>query len=72
MSKGPLARRLASPLAVLCLLAISATLEAQSKPARTEVGGESPNRYLWVGNSFFYYNNSMHGHVANLARMIRS
>ena len=21
---------------------------------------------LWVGNSFFYYNNSMHGHVGRL------
>ena len=21
---------------------------------------------LWVGNSFFYYNNSMHGHLGQL------
>ncbi len=27
-----------------------------------------PQALLWVGNSFFYYNNSMHGHVALLAR----
>ncbi|MEN9559444.1 MAG: hypothetical protein RLZZ502_655 [Pseudomonadota bacterium] len=27
-----------------------------------------PQSVLWVGNSFFYYNNSLHGHVANLAR----
>jgi hypothetical protein len=26
----------------------------------------SPGSLLWVGNSFFYYNNSMHGHVGNL------
>ena len=25
-----------------------------------------PKSVLWVGNSFFYYNNSMHGHVGNL------
>ena len=24
--------------------------------------------FLWVGNSFFYYNNSMHGHVSQMAR----
>lgn len=24
--------------------------------------------FLWVGNSFFYYNNSMHGHVGNMSR----
>jgi hypothetical protein len=42
---------------------------AQStKPKRSDVGGERPRAILWVGNSFFYYNNSMHGHVANLAR----
>jgi hypothetical protein len=22
-----------------------------------------PKAVLWVGNSYFYYNNSMHGHV---------
>ena len=26
----------------------------------------SPKTALWVGNSFFYYNNSMHGHVGQL------
>jgi hypothetical protein len=26
----------------------------------------APKSVLWVGNSFFYYNNSMHGHVGNL------
>jgi hypothetical protein len=25
-----------------------------------------PKTALWVGNSFFYYNNSMHGHVRQL------
>ena len=25
-----------------------------------------PKTALWVGNSFFYYNNSMHGHVGSL------
>jgi hypothetical protein len=51
-------------LALACGLA-----QADTKPTRTEVGGDHPAlSYLWVGNSFFYYNNSMHGHVGNLAR----
>ena len=38
-------------------------LESQSKPLPkvTEV-----KSMLWVGNSFFYYNNSMHGHVTQM------
>jgi hypothetical protein len=66
MSNEPRVPRLAA-LVLLWLLAISAAADAQ-RPARTDVGGEAPNRFLWVGNSFFYYNNSMHGHVGNLAR----
>jgi len=27
-----------------------------------------PHAMLWVGNSFFYYNNSMHGHVSGLVQ----
>ncbi len=29
---------------------------------------EQTKTVLWVGNSFFYYNNSMHGHVGQLIR----
>ena len=29
---------------------------------------EQTKAVLWVGNSFFYYNNSMHGHVGQLIR----
>ena len=53
---------------LLCLLSACANLSAQTKPARTEVGGDGGRSLLWVGNSFFYYNNSMHGHYGNLAR----
>ncbi len=28
--------------------------------------GETPASLLWVGNSFFYFNNSMHGHLGGL------
>jgi hypothetical protein len=47
---------------------LSANASAQTKPKRTDVGGATPASILWVGNSFFYYNNSMHSHVANLVR----
>ena len=60
-------RRLAVLASVLWLLAISGVLHAQTKPARTDAGGENSVSFLWVGNSLFYYNNSMHGHVGNLA-----
>jgi len=41
---------------------------AQTKPQRGDVGVENPRAFLWVGNSFFYYNNSMHGHFNALAQ----
>jgi hypothetical protein len=39
---------------------------AQSKPSRVDPG-VAPAALLWVGNSFFYYNNSMHNHFGRLA-----
>ena len=52
----------------LSWLALSAVAIAQTKPTRTEVGGVTPASILWVGNSFFYYNNSLHNHVSSLIR----
>lgn len=49
------------------MFCLSAAVSAQTKPTRTEVGG-TPTAILWVGNSFFYYNNSMHSHVLSLVR----
>jgi len=46
---------------------MSVTASAQTRPKRTDVGA-APSGILWVGNSFFYYNNSMHNHVSNLVR----
>lgn len=38
-----------------------------SAPSATEAAPATPPKSaLWVGNSFFYYNNSMHGHVGQL------
>jgi hypothetical protein len=63
------ARRIHRHLFFLVMAAcLSAAAWAQTTPKRTEVGGATPTSILWVGNSFFYYNNSMHSHVANLIR----
>jgi len=58
-----------SMYATLSVLALAATSSAfaQPKPRRTDAGAQVRS-VLWVGNSFFYYNNSMHNHVSNLAR----
>ena len=48
------------------LLLLAFSLPAAAQPKRTDFGGEPPQSLLWVGNSFFYYNNSMHTHVLRL------
>jgi hypothetical protein len=47
---------------------MAAAAPAATKPLRSDVGGDKPRSLLWVGNSFFYYNNSMHSHLASLSR----
>jgi hypothetical protein len=59
-------------LLALSLLAVMPTAHAQTKPLRVELAAAAgntstaPESILWVGNSFFYYNNSMHGHFGQL------
>jgi len=48
------------------LLLLAFSLPAAAQPKRTDFGGAPPQVLLWVGNSFFYYNNSMHTHVLRL------
>jgi hypothetical protein len=55
-------------LVLLLVLCVSAALPAQTRPTRTTLGGDPPSSILWVGNSFFYYNNSLHNHVLGLVR----
>lgn len=52
------------------LLALAATMpaSAQVKPKVMESGVEQPASAIYVGNSFFYYNNSLHNHVTQLIR----
>jgi len=46
----------------------STTLFAQTRPKVTTLGPDFPKTEIFIGNSFFYYNNSMHGHVLGLER----
>src|SRR5260370_29335252 len=41
---------------------------AQTKPAVTSLGPGFPKTEIFIGNSFFYYNNGMPGHVTLLER----
>ena len=54
---------------VLVALALAACGTAPQQAAKTPSSAQAPGQIrsmLWVGNSFFYYNNSMHGHVGQL------
>ena len=50
------------------LIAYTGSTWAATAPTRKDVGGAPPKSIMFVGNSFFYYNNSMHSVVLNLAR----
>ena len=41
--------------------------QASARPA-VQALDERPTSAIFIGNSFFYYNNSMHGHITNLLR----
>jgi hypothetical protein len=61
-------RNLALAIGASLLVGIAVPATAQTKPARIEAAGAPIRSVLWVGNSFFYYNNSMHGHYNDLAK----
>lgn len=46
----------------------SGQLWAQTKPKVLDVGIEKPTSAIYIGNSFYYYNNSLHNHVSALIR----
>jgi hypothetical protein len=58
----------AALLSLSFLLCLPGEGLAQTKPKRTDAGPETPNAIMWVGNSFFYYNNSMHNHYGLIVR----
>ena len=74
-----LARTAALALTLASLLAAPLTLLAQTRTqtqtqTQTQIrptvmqAAAAPEALLWVGNSFFYYNNSMHNHYGRLVR----
>ena len=54
-------------LAALLVLGFAGTAQAQTRPSVSEISG-APKSFLFVGNSFFYYNNSMHNVFLRFAR----
>lgn len=65
-SFGPCLR---GALAALVLVLVGLPAFAQlTRPKITFPAVTDPTSMMWVGNSFFYYNNSMHNHVGELAR----
>ena len=61
----------ASAFSLLALLSSCATTTQSTAPTQAAAPMKAANElrsFLWVGNSFFYYNNSMHGHVGNMSR----
>lgn len=65
MSTVPIVKWTTTTVLMLALFAPQQTLHAQTKPKRSDLG-QTPESILWVGNSFFYYNNSMHNHFGRL------
>ncbi len=61
-------RAVAATMLLTCLSALQlplGTAQAQTAPQQSATAA-APESVLWVGNSFFYYNNSLHGHFGRL------
>ena len=55
----------AASVAAPVLTAPKSTAPDSTVPKRTDPGAP-PASVMWLGNSFFYYNNSLHNHFARL------
>ncbi len=59
----------ARTMAAACVAwALAGGAVAQTRPTVTSLGPKPPTTYLYIGNSFFYYNNGITGHLTGLAR----
>ncbi len=54
--------------AALMTAAVATPCAAQIKPKVMSSGVERPASAIYIGNSFFYYNNSLHNHVSQFLR----
>jgi hypothetical protein len=59
-------RAFAAFVALTCTLFYATHISAQTTPKVKDIGLEQPKSILYVGNSFFYFNNSMHRYVSGL------
>jgi hypothetical protein len=59
-------RALRALIAFALSLAVAAGVSAQTRPRLTDVGIDRPASSILIGNSFFYYNNSLHDHLRRL------
>ena len=55
-------------LAGLVLLGAVSVAHAQTRPAVTSLGPNFPKPEMFIGNSFFYYNNGMPSHFSQLEK----
>src|SRR5262245_36563461 len=53
---------------VLAVVFATSPLAAQTKPKVLETGIVTPASAIFIGNSFFYYNNGLSGHLTQLLR----
>jgi len=62
-------RRFIAALSLAAATLLPAAAHAQVAPKKTDHGAP-PTAMMWVGNSFFYYNNSMHNHFGQLSNSL--
>src|SRR5258708_20071627 len=65
MDMSGLFRVLFVTLAVACW---AGAAQPQSKPQVTSLGPDFPKTEIFIGNSFYYYNNGLPGHVSLLEK----
>src|SRR5882762_4878994 len=61
-------RGIAIALALGSIAIGSSVAQAQTKPKVTSLGPDYPKAAIFIGNSFFYYNNGMPGHLSLLEK----
>jgi hypothetical protein len=61
-------RSVVGSVVLACALLVAAQASAQVRPKVLSYAGELPKRMLFIGNSFFYYNNGMQNQVLGIAR----
>ena len=54
-------------LSLVVLLASTVCVQAAQSAQSSDISGATPGRILFVGNSYLYYNDSLHNHVRRIA-----